>query len=103
MSWSWKAREKIGENPSLSFLWILFVPRLSPLGFKEKSQFAAAAAVAVTTIAASAAFAAFTAVATVGARSGTRTEIIDSEIRSFLRINPLYSDKLPMFERKRIY
>lgn len=99
MSWSWKAREKIGENPSLSFLWILFVPRLSPLGFKEKSQFAAAAAaaVAVTTIAA------FAAVATVGARSGTRTEIIDSEIRSFLRINPLYSDKLPMFKRKRIY
>lgn len=101
MSWSWKAREKIGENPSLSFLWILFVPRLSPLGFKEKSQFAAAAAaataVAVTTIAA------FAAVATVGARSGTRTEIIDSEIRSFLRINHLYSDKLPMFKRKRIY
>lgn len=98
MSWSWKAREKIGENPSLSFLWILFVPRLSPLGFKEKSQFAAAAAaVAVTTIAA------FAAVATVGARSGTRTEIIDSEIRSFLRINSLYSDKLPMFKRKRIY
>lgn len=96
MSWSWKAREKIGENPSLSFLWILFVPRLSPLGFKEKSQFAAAA-VAVTTIAA------FAAVATVGARSGTRTEIIDSEIRSFLRINHLCSDKLPMFKRKRIY
>ena len=100
MSWSWKAREKIGENPSLSFLWILFVPRLSPLGFKEKSQFAAAAAaaaVAVTTITA------FAAVATVGARSGTRTEIIDSEIRSFLRITAFYLDKLPMFKRKRIY